>query len=397
MQCGYMANAASVTLASHLSAGELESLRARPPLEEIGGFAISLAMRFEAGAEAGLIHLLANWGRRALTRDVVFESDPTAMDGLQQPLELPYVLGAAFCGRTFYSGPQRVNITSALRQSLRKHLSGTQLSFLPRKNIQHGTAILCKDSSPIPLSPRLYVFRDDVPEMRGVETFEALFRELTSGENAILPLFSRDEVSGVEEGLLPTIVYELFRNTHDHARTLSDGRRNPFSLRGIYVKLHAASRSGVTNPLDRALSQYLSGLGRALQLSASSAAPLLEVSIFDSGPGLAQHRSGKSLASFSLAEERRWLEACFARFSSGVPGEPQRGLGLERVQKALTRLRGFLHVRSGRLSLFRDFCLLPFQDRVAFFDFETLGSNLQEKPQVDGALFTILIPSKQLA
>jgi hypothetical protein len=83
-----------------------------------------------------------------------------------------------------------------------------------------------------------------------------------------------------------TIVYELFKNTDDWARTSWNGSRVERSIRAIHIRVF--SPNTLSNDYDVQLSKYLN---RQRQTSAG----FVEISILDSGPGYAQRKAKMSI------------------------------------------------------------------------------------------------------
>jgi hypothetical protein len=220
-------------------------------------------------------------------------------------------------------------------------------------------------------------------------------------------------------------VYELFANTEEWGT--SDLQFTPFSrgVRGILadvipmtaVSRYVGSRSA---NLERHLTRYFKTI---LSDSDIAATHVLEVSIFDSGVGLARRDLRKPLDN-SVSGEREYSSVlnCLRRHNTSS-SDVTRGVGLFEVMRLMTRLRGFLQLRTGRLGLFRNFIDDEFifdehwSDSVRVSEFyrkfeylwdwdsepEIIRSSAlaevarKERPLVDGTLFTFWIPLKRLA
>jgi hypothetical protein len=128
----------------------------------------------------------------------------------------------------------------------------------------------------------------------------------------------------------------------------------------------------------------------------------LEISVFDSGVGLARHwlarKRGKPVLLETLSPQDEY-EACWECFQRWQTSSTltNKGLGLHEVMTTLSQLRGFLRVRTGRLSFFRDFVARPYTrnemltERV-FLDWTTNSPSFECLSPVEGVLYTILIP-----
>ena len=237
--------------------------------------------------------------------------------------------------------------------------------------------------------PQCY-FADET--LRGRDDFVALARasilRATKDTNA-------SPVSPDLYGAFGAIFHELFRNTHEHARHDRNGALLRRSLRGMIVNRRAWTREKVESvvkeapPLREFTQSQISG-GR------DDYVRWLEVSVFDSGIGLAAHWMRDQWSETTpVDQELAATEKCLQKWAS-ASGQSHKGLGLHEVATMLTRLNGFMRIRSGCLSLYRDFNLNPVNepitDFVKLFDWTTMTNSPTKMAPVAGTLFTLLIP-----
>jgi hypothetical protein len=123
----------------------------------------------------------------------------------------------------------------------------------------------------------------------------------------------------------------------------------------------------------------------------------LELSVFDSGPGLASRWLSKPLTDDVTAVDE--LAACFSclRKHKTTSGASNRGLGLYDVMRTLDELHAFTRLRTGRLALFRNFVASPLQadeqsNGPTLFDWHSASTVPTKLPQSTGTLFTMVIP-----
>ncbi|NKM70837.1 hypothetical protein [Rhizobium laguerreae] len=200
----------------------------------------------------------------------------------------------------------------------------------------------------------------------------------------------RDEINAE---LLASLFRELFSNTHLHARTDLDGSLYQRSARGIVFALrpvdipHEAFAAGLTT-----LREYIESMER---LAARPRVEFLEVSVFDSGPGLAARALGAMIPdAMPISNEYALVHHCFLK-SITTSADPAHGWGLPRVMLALKLAGGFMRLRTGRLSLCKWFPpgvteANVTRDDLRFGDIN--GGEPKEHARVAGAVFTILIP-----
>jgi hypothetical protein len=180
-------------------------------------------------------------------------------------------------------------------------------------------------------------------------------------------------------------------------------------LVNVHTDIRAFVRAAASSLRVKAyLDQILPSLGKR--------PTFLEVSIFDSGIGLAQRKHGGVIPdTMDVDAERALVIDCLTEHGTSSADDTE-GIGLYHTLKLLTKRRGFMRYRGGRLSLCRDFAEQPylpekydtratriaqrspradtlFRRRMAFLvDWSTSQLDATAMPRVEGALFTFLLP-----
>jgi hypothetical protein len=205
------------------------------------------------------------------------------------------------------------------------------------------------------------------------------------------------------------IVYEVFANAEEWGSKDIDGQDIRPNVRGLLLTVHDIGEEHISN---RNISTPTAKYFQQWERDENAALKFLEVSIFDAGMGLAQHALRRPVTeTTSLKEEYDMVMKCLRKYAS-ASGRTFRGLGLHHVMSLLTKTKGFLRYRSGRLSLFRDFHEQPFMPAIGretidptrhskfrslniyFFDWGSQTADLIPAPWADGALFTMIFPLK---
>lgn len=257
--------------------------------------------------------------------------------------------------------------------------------------VAHGSRVLLAavDHSTKWRLPSFY-FGDE--SVRGRKEFRNLAETLVRSRTAqtISSHISGDTYRG-----LGAILHELIRNTHDWART--DVAEVPVrrSVRGILVDTRNLSLDAIRKAAagSKPLESYVSHPN----VSRGARFRCVELSIFDSGPGLAARWLGKTIDSATpLAAELDACMKCLQKHHSSSK-QAHAGVGLYEVVRTLSPLRGFLRLRTGRLAMFRDFVIQPLQTDESvgasrLLDWTTGTEEVKEHAHVEGTLFTILIP-----
>jgi hypothetical protein len=258
-----------------------------------------------------------------------------------------------------------------------------------RAKFQRGSAfaVLCFDGTSKPFPRNLYYANGEVLSPRDLKALFTKRLKLAESSQA-----RRERIEDVATRL-GTILFETFRNTHQWARTTVDGVPIRRSVRGILIRRyrqHPASPGPgleARHEQDAPLAKFL-----ATHINKTESGGVLELSIFDGGPGLVRRSRGTNeLTSLSLAEERAACLACFDKHNTSS-GMPHRGIGLYASLRALNSLGGFLRLRTGRMSLYRNFYDQPFQEgaETSFTDWPTQAS--QVNADVAGTVLTFILP-----
>ena len=269
-----------------------------------------------------------------------------------------------------------------------------RLELLQGENIRAASRgpqfeILCADHLD-KAAPSLLYDRDveGQPTLKHPESFMLVASKIRTAVSPYeLPRTSAARFDSALGGAL----YELFRNTEEHARVDDVGDKLKRSLRGIQARRHSIAPTKLRELVAGSppLADFCERLRplRATNLQIQ----LIEISVLDSGPGYAASITGRPLASLTLQEEARAVRDCFLKHATRKE-QTRSGLGLCNVVDILRDHGGFLRLRTGRQSLYADLSL----ERDAVYG--TLP-NLREWPIGDddaaratGSLMTLLLP-----
>ncbi len=226
--------------------------------------------------------------------------------------------------------------------------------------------------------------------LRPRENFRDLARWLLS--NSIQESFLEQMDLPETADAIGSMLFEMFKNTEDHALADIEGNVLDISIRAIKTNHHAL----LPERLESIVGEFPPLAGYCASLTAPAGAAqvqLFELSVLDSGPGFAATWSRRSYEQMDLAEEEVATRACFGRGSA--KGQDRFGEGLPHVLRLLRRQKGFLRLRSGRLSFFIDFSkdVLSGSDSEALERFDWPGG--QKMARAAGSLLSILIPLRR--
>ncbi len=198
-----------------------------------------------------------------------------------------------------------------------------------------------------------------------------------------------------------SLMYEAFLNTHEHAQTDGTGKVYRRSARGVLIGSRYIKRDQLTPSAagHRPIEDYFQAW-RPDHPDAQHA-QFVELSIFDSGAGLAQTWLQKKErvplgilgGQISVNEEFEAVLACFRKGGTTKGGETS-GNGLFRIMRMVSENGGFIRVRSGRLSLVHVAGVPDHQSGVdeGLEDSIDGGRPVQPRAWADGTLITVMLP-----
>lgn len=160
---------------------------------------------------------------------------------------------------------------------------------------------------------------------------------------------------------LGSILFELVHNTHDWARTDLDQCPLRKSIRGILFTKFSLPTSGIPRAAgtNKGIAAYMTTLSNR---NSSDRIRFVEMSVFDSGPGLAARWLAEPVSdALAISKEHEACIACFGKHTT-TSHESYRGLGLYDVMQTLNQLSGFLRIRTGRIAMMRDFISFPLNE-----------------------------------
>jgi len=352
------------------------------------------------GGDCALIQFLMTWAKRYPNGRVLTHIKETEDPVQQLPdfLERDHGLVANLAGSDI--------VTRRAEKSLRPYADSLARERLLRmeQGVPSATRgeksfLLCADDTDKAYLPLFYHRTVGTrPKIKGEQDFRILAAEL---------LRNTAQKRSTEEPLedlkcnLGTILHELFDNTEKWARTEFDSRPVQRSLRGIRFEMYANKRDVLLGHVEGSppLVNYVSREAFLRPGAGDDRQRFVEISIFDSGPGLAQRKRGVRIDStVPIADEYRIVLECLSKHSSSS-FHTHRGLGLHTVMKTLNDSSGFLRLRTGRLNLFRDFVADPYVQKgdrrlsePYLLDWDSGTEELVPKEVAEGALFTMLIP-----
>jgi signal transduction histidine kinase len=191
--------------------------------------------------------------------------------------------------------------------------------------------------------------------------------------------------------VIGVIFHELIKNTEEHAKTDHRGNLYRKSISGVKVGCASLKEDDIYN-LSKSYwkSDYLEFIKNYMKnIVCKSYIHVIEISIFDSGPGFIKRRLGKQFLGYeklSFFEEQQILQGCLDKWGSTDPRRGK-GLGLYNVSEAVQKLQGFISIRTGRSLISRGYYKNDHRDSPVDMDHELIP-----RAAVEGTVLTICIP-----
>jgi len=345
-----------------------------------------------AGGEAALIQWLVAWAQSPGTfilRTFATSVDDPQLERLSRRL---YGLVAALCCDSALNYRGDTDITGALASLALSQLEALQ-GHSPRSASRgQSVEILCVDH--LGRSAPKLLYQRDANGMSKVRPRNDFADVAAMVLDVTVQGGYRRNVSSSAANAFAEMLFEIFRNTEDHARTSLDQNELRRSVRGFQARTHGLL-PGALNEIVGDFVPLRTFCERLQPDPGSRQVHLMELSVFDSGIGFAQSWTKKKLSDMTLQEERDAVEECFSKKSS----KPNRGFGegLPHVIRLLQKQGGFLRLRTGRLSLYADMGrAADVVDAVPFELQPWVPDDEEPLHEAAGALLTVLMPLRRV-
>ncbi len=229
--------------------------------------------------------------------------------------------------------------------------------------------------------------------LKGESFYATLLKRFISGFVRLSDIHE-SELDGLGD-----LIFELISNTEQHAKAGFLSGEQKCSVRGLNINYRLlnqehdiSSIAGENNSINRYLTSVRPSDGPL---------HLLEISVFDSGAGIASSYS-KGLEDMPFEKE---VEVVLKSFLEGVTSKSNffgYGRGLNKARHLISARDGFVSVRTGRMSFYRDYKNFPlsidndegYSSDVVFFDDLSGTDDFSEMANAAGLSYTILVPLK---
>ena len=185
------------------------------------------------------------------------------------------------------------------------------------------------------------------------------------------------------------LLHETFRNTAEHAYLDLDGRIPQKGIRTILIAYQELEPDHLRpetllSAEHHGAKKYFDRLRMRANLRDRNKIHILELSVFDTGPGFADTIS--KYKEFDNCTEAEYVSHCFNDHVS-CKGGPNSGLGLGRVLSLVRHLEGFIRVRTSTTEIF-------YSSESQYIDSKQTAFVVGYLPKVTGTVITIAVPLK---
>lgn len=344
----------------------------------------------QAGGEAAVVQALITWAQAStscsLQTFVPTTADP---DGQIEALTRQFfgLSAALLCDNAFAIDGS--SVFESLRAAAFQRLELLQSEKARDASRGAQYEVLCVDHLD-KAGPRILYDLDaeEQPVLKGPESFVGLAEII---QNTVVPPELARGISSDFAAALGGALYELFRNTQDHARVDDAGDKLVRSLRGIQARRHAIAQNKLVEltVASPPLAEFCSRLRPPR--SRNRDVQLIEISVVDSGPGYAAAMGKRPAADLTIQDEADLVRQCFLKHATSKD-RSRSGLGLCNVVDILREHGGFLRLRTGRQSLYADLGLEAGSHYGTLPDLRDWPIEGGQTPHVSGSLMTILLP-----
>lgn len=343
-----------------------------------------------AGGEAALAQLLITWAKLPHQGRILVKSKDTSDAALRDLVRRPYVCLAALLNRRVIESYSGKDITVEIYNAARDLISTSHETRYADISKFKGQfiGIICDDHHGYNTPSQFYTENSNGETiLRPLDDIQLLmynvFDELTHNPN-------HRQIDDKLMSDLAGCIFELFCNTHEHATRDINNLAIKLSNRGVYIQRNSLliqawkNVAGDYEPLANFINRIAAEKSGTLQM--------FEISVFDSGLGMAENWLKRPLASIDIEEERNAVETCFKEGKT-TKRHGRYGQGLPAVIQHLRSQGAFLRLRTGRLSAYSDLGLerdRAIADPVNLHYWGWQGGI--RAPHAAGTLLTLLIP-----
>ncbi len=390
-----------ISLLSKTSLTQLEKLR--DDLIDGKDEILRLPKHLELGGAFGIpvsiIQFIAEWSRNQSNATLQLYNELIDLPLISEFAGTPHGMTALYFAETLKGSNGDEEEAKSFKKLIIPYVNAMQMGEYDGTMNGRGAFLCCFASARNEFLQPLYRVGTEI-KVRSRSDFVTLVEQMLNkvAPEAVTRL-DRQDITNLSQ-----LIYELFSNTEDHARTDENGNLISRSVRGIYLKFIPKGYSETENGFslgDITLNRFLMhSLVEPQKQGYTASKSFLEISVFDTGPGLARRWLSKNKANssdlqkISVTEEFNLVHRCFTEKLT-TKDEFGKGEGLTNVINSLQSLRAYLRLRTGRLCLVKDFTKASNSNHNDAINNKLLSHWKPDTPLLSdspGATYTAIIP-----
>ena len=348
------------------------------------------------------VQAIASWARRQTIQKVQLPEELGVSELERSEFAASLAgMGAMYFANEVEAGDRRWMRLDALR-AVAPHVMAMNRGDFSTANHRREAGLVCFAGARAEFLSPLYA-RPELGFVREATDFRVLLRRVLKSLDSALPA----QLNEGQHELLSAMLHQLFQNTDEHGAFDAEGRKYARAMRGVFVRLTTLENIHTLMPdvgKDVPLKAFLSkstvprpqeptrGILDIQEVQqANQTLRFLELSVFDTGPGMAlkwlsKASGAKRYEDFSKEDELGALKACFAKHAT-TKMALNSGIGLPMALMAMKRLNAFMALRTGRMSLYQDFSAAGTE---AFDPKPRGGAKEFSAPEIAGTSYTIV-------
>jgi hypothetical protein len=291
-----------------------------------------------------------------------------------------------------------INISNQVAKVIKERITFLNLNNNWQKGSNSFISAIQHSATPFPSA--LYFSNGNLkPKNEVIELSKNILSDISKSYSK----YSSTSVVDYYKELIGEIIFELIENTHFWSQSNFEDKTFETGIRGLMISLHHGNKEELLKNCkdDLSLSDYFTNLITNEEVENN----IIELSVFDSGSGLASRWLKKDINEFSTEDEiyDAIIDCLVKENTSDKSSNYERGFGLFNMMKLLGTRKGYLKLRTNGLKLIRDFNKDSFNEsKVSSKEDYNLDNwhisqnNSNSLYRTAGTMFSIFIPTSEI-
>lgn len=355
----------------------------------------------QLGIYTEIIQLIITWSR--ISKGKIYVHYDSKTSDLNRKIDVMFnrfwnfVAGCMGYKNGIYLSDE-TNISNEVAQVIKERITYLTLNNSWKKGSNSFISAIQHSATPYPSA--LYFSNGNLkPKKEIIELSKNILTDVSKSYSK----YSSTYVVDYYKELIGEIIFELIENTHFWSQNNFEDKTFETGIRGLMISSHRGNKEELLKNCkdDISLSEYFSNLITNEEMENN----IIELSIFDSGSGLASRWLKKEINESNSEDEiyDAIIDCLVKENTSDKSSNYERGFGLFNMMKLLGTRKGYLKLRTNGLKLIRDFNKHSFNEsKVSSKEDYNLDSwhisQNKSKPlyRTAGTMFSIFIPTSEI-